>query len=41
MPDNFEKDYYEEEAIILENEMKSALKVLGENKPPGVDGIPT
>ena len=34
MTDSFEADSYEEEAIILESEVKAALKVLGRNKSP-------
>ena len=32
-------DFFEEEPIILESEMKAALKVLGRNNSPSVDGI--
>ena len=34
----FEEDSYDE-PIILEREVKAALKVLGRNKSPGLDGI--
>ena len=37
--DSFKEDSYEEESIILESEVKAALKVLGRNKSPGVNGI--
>lgn len=30
---------YEKEPVILETEVKAALKVLGRNQSPGVDGI--
>lgn len=40
MTDTFE-DYQEEEDEILEREVKAVLKVLGRNRAPGVDGIPT
>lgn len=39
MTDSFEEDSYEEEPIILESKVKAALKILGRNKSPGVDGI--
>lgn len=32
MTGTFEQDYYEEEPVILENEVKAALKVLGRKK---------
>lgn len=33
------KDSYEEEPIILESEVKAALKLLGRQKSPGIDEI--
>ena len=39
MMGSFEADSYEEEPIILESEMKAALKVLKRNKSPEVDGV--
>lgn len=40
MTDTFEKNSYEEEPVILESTVNAALKVLGRNKSPGIDGIP-
>lgn len=34
-------DSYEEEPVVLESSVKAALNVLGRNKSPRVDGIPT
>lgn len=39
MTDTLEEDGYEEESGILESEVKAALKVLGRNESPGVDGM--
>ena len=39
MTDAFKEDSYEEEPIILGSKVKAALKELGRNKSPGVDGI--
>lgn len=41
MTDTFEADSYEEEPVILEREVKTALRVLGRNKSSGVEGIET
>ena len=38
MTGSFEGDSSEEEPVILESEMKTALKVTRKNKSPGVDG---
>lgn len=40
MTDALEKYSYEVKSIILGNEVKGALKVLGRNKSLEVDGIP-
>lgn len=32
MTETFDQDYYEEEPVILENEVRAALKVLGGKK---------
>lgn len=40
MTDALQKYSYEVKSIILGNEVKGALKVLGRNKPLEVDGIP-
>ena len=37
--DTFEEDSREVEPVILESEGKVALKVLGRNKSPDIDGI--
>lgn len=34
------EDFYEEEPVILEREVKTALKILGRSKSSGLDGIP-
>lgn len=39
MTNTFKEDFYEEEPVILESEVKD-LKIFERNKPPGVDGIP-
>ena len=39
MTDTCEDDSYEEDPVILESKVKAALKVLGRNKSPRVDGI--
>lgn len=39
MTDTFEGDSSEEELVILEIEVKAALKVFGRNKLPGVGEI--
>lgn len=40
MTDTLEKHPYELESIILEDEVKGALEVLGRNKPLEEGGIP-
>lgn len=35
---SFSKEYFDEARAILKSEGKAALKVLGINKSPGIDG---
>lgn len=37
--ETFEEDSYKEEPVILESEVKTAVKLLGGSKSPGVDRI--
>ena len=39
MTDSFEEDSYKEKPIILESEVKVALRILGRDKFLGVHGI--
>lgn len=39
MTETFEEDSYKEEPVILESEVKTAVKWLGGSKSPGVDRI--
>lgn len=41
MTDSFGEGFYEEEPVILESEVKAALKVLGRDKSPGADRVLT
>ncbi|XP_061493563.1 uncharacterized protein LOC133389608, partial [Rhineura floridana] len=40
MTDSFTEEPYDEEPEILECKVKAALKILGRNKSPEIDGIP-
>lgn len=35
MTETFEEDFYKEELVILESEVKAAMKLLRRNKSPG------